>query len=79
MRKRIHVNQHIIKANRSLPEGERLPPLSVKTYQSNTLGNKVKIVDKYGSVLAEVIYSPDKPLSCGATCWVETEYNVEVE
>lgn len=26
----------------------------------------------------KIVYSPDKPLSCGAKVWIETEYNVEV-
>jgi hypothetical protein len=25
-----------------------------------------------------VVYSPDKPLSCGAKVWIETQGNVEV-
>lgn len=26
----------------------------------------------------KIVYSPDKPLSCGAKVWIETEYDVEV-
>jgi hypothetical protein len=29
-----------------------------------------------GEVVASVIYSPDKPLSCGAKVWIETELEV---
>ncbi len=66
---RIHVNQHNIKANRKY--NKDLPVLTVKTYKSNTTCNKVDI---QGS--SRVIYSPDKPLSCGARVWIETESEV---
>jgi len=66
---RIHVNQHHIKANRK--HNKDLPVLTVKTYKSNTTCNKVDI---QGS--SRVIYSPDKPLSCGARVWIETESEV---
>ena len=26
----------------------------------------------------KIVYNPDKPLSCGAKVWIETEYDVEV-
>jgi len=28
---------------------------------------------------AKVIYSPDKPLSCGAKVWIETESEVKID
>ena len=72
MIKRIHVNQHVIKRNRKTGENE--PVLTVKTYKSNTYGYTVTI---HGP--SQVIYSPDKPLSCGAHVWIETEAEVEIE
>jgi len=68
----IHVNQHVIKANAK--SGKQDPVLTVKTYKSNTYANKVKI---HGS--SSIVYSPDKPLSCGAKVWIETNALVEVE
>ena len=65
----IHVNQHIIKRNQKT--GEREPTLTVKTYKSNTYCHEVEIKGP-----SKVIYSPDKPLSCGARVWVETEEDV---
>ena len=47
--------------------------LTVKTYKSNTYCNEVKILGN-----SKVIYSPDKPLSCGAKVWIETNNNVEI-
>jgi len=67
----IHVNQHNIKKNRK--DNLNLPVLTVKTYKSNIYTNRVKI---HGD--SEIVYSPDKPLSCGAHVWIETQAEVEV-
>ena len=64
----IHVNQHHIKANR---KGADLPVLTVKDYKQNRKCNEV--VFKGGG---RIIYSPDKPLSCGARVWMETYHPV---
>lgn len=76
MKRRIHINQHIIKANKK--SGERQPPITIKSYKTNEKGSHVSIKDASGNVVAEVIYSPDKPLDCGATVWIETSADVEV-
>ena len=70
MKKRIHVNQHKIRSN--LKTGERQPVLTVKTYKSNTYCHEVVVGGP-----CKVIYSPDKPLPCGARVWIETEHDVE--
>jgi len=67
----IHVNQHVIKSNRKNKVED--PVLTVKTYKSNTYAHEVSI--KGGS---KVVYSPDKPLSCGAHVWIETQSEVEI-
>lgn len=72
----IHVNQHVIKANRN--HNENNPPLTVKTYKENRRAMRADIVDAFGNVLASVVYEPEKPLSCGAHVWVETELEVRV-
>ena len=69
---RIHVNQHIIKRNAKT--GEREPVLTVKTTKDNQYATSVRIDGP-----CRVVYSPDKPLACGARVWIETEANVEVE
>jgi hypothetical protein len=66
----IHVNQHVIRANSKT--GERNPVLTCKTYKSNDYAKRVEILDDDGEVTATVVYSPDKPLSCGAKVWIET-------
>jgi hypothetical protein len=67
----IHVNQHVIKANAK--SGKQEPVLTVKTYKSNVYANSVKINGP-----SRIVYSPDKPLSCGAKVWIETTSDVEV-
>lgn len=67
----IHVNQHVVKSNRKNKVEE--PVLTVKTYKSNTYAHEVNIKGD-----SKVVYSPDKPLSCGAHVWIETQSEVEV-
>ena len=65
----IHVNQHVIKANNK--NGENNPVLTVKTYKTTTYAHEVEIKGP-----SKVVYSPDKPLSCGAKVWIETTSEV---
>ena len=71
MKTRIHVNQHKIRSN--LKNNLKEPVITVKTSKSNTYAHEVKIKGP-----SKVIYSPDKPLSCGAKVWIETESEVMV-
>ena len=71
MKTRIHVNQHAIKAN---TKGADQPVLTVKDYKHNRKCNRVELPD--GCV---VVYSPTKPLQCGARVWLETEGRVIVK
>jgi hypothetical protein len=69
VKKRIHVNMHIVRRNNKT--GEREPALTVKTSRSNTKCHEAEINGP-----SKVVYSPDKPLSCGARVWIETEAEV---
>ena len=69
MKKYIHINQHVIKSNHK--NNKREPVITVKTYNSNTYGHQVHILGE-----CKVVYSPDKPLSCGAKVWIETDAEV---
>lgn len=73
----IHVNQHKIRSNKKT--GKREPVITCKSYKSNKYGSKVEILDKDGDVVATIIYSPDKPLSCGAKVWIETNNQINIE
>ena len=71
MKTKIHVNQHVVRSNKK--HGKKEPVLTVKTYKSNTYAHEVEIKGE-----SKVIYSPDKPLSCGARVLIETESEVVV-
>lgn len=72
----IHVNQSVIRANKK--NGVENPVLTCKTYKENIYAKEIEILDESGSVVAKVVYSPDKPLSCGARVWIETHHEVRV-
>jgi len=63
---RIHVNQHAIRRKE-----ERC--ITVKQGKSNIYAREVVI---HGP--SRVVYRPEKPLSCGAKVWMETEAPVEI-
>ena len=65
----VHVNQHMIKYNQK--HGTEFPVLTVKHRGKTYYAHQVTFHE--GS---ETIYRPQKPLSCGAVCWVETEGDV---
>ena len=72
MKKKIHVNTHVIRNNQKT--GKRNPVITVKTYKTNTYAHEVEILGN-----SKVVYSPDKPLSCGARLWIETDAEVMVD
>ena len=69
---RIHVNQHVIKANAK--NGENNPVFTIKQGGKNTYAHSVKV---HGEM--ELVYSPDKPLNCGAKVWIETRGDITVD
>lgn len=62
----IHVNRNIIDSNRK--HGTNLPAITVKQGRSNRYAHTVDILGP-----SKFVYSPDKPLKCGARLWIETE------
>jgi hypothetical protein len=69
--KRIHVDKHVIAANNK--HGRNDPPITVQTSNG---AFKARRVDFDGP--ASFVYSPDKPLGCGARVWVETRCEVDL-
>ena len=69
----IHINQHNIRGNIKVAPEERKPVITCKTYKTNDYYNNLQIKDKAGNVLVELVYSPDKPLNCGARAWIECD------
>jgi|TARA_Y100000310_G_scaffold336743_1_gene422142 hypothetical protein len=78
MKQIIHVNQHKIKKNTK--HGTDEPVLTCKTYKENLYAHEAVLRTKEGVEIARVIYSPHKPLSCGARVWIEVDTdNVDLE
>jgi hypothetical protein len=67
----VHVNQSVIRRNAK--ERTDDPVLTVKTYKSNDYAHEVDITGP-----ARVVHRPDRPLSCGAKVWIETEHPVVI-
>jgi|TARA_X000001382_G_C3117337_1_gene162002 hypothetical protein len=72
MKKRIHINQHKIRSNKK--NNLKEPVITVKTSKSNDYAHEVEIKGP-----SKIIYSPDKPLSCGARVWIETDEKVVLD
>lgn len=70
---RIHVNQHVIRRNNKCTAPPYEPPITVKQGKTNTYCHSVTV---HGP--CTVVHSPDKPLSCGAKVWIETEAPVAI-
>jgi|TARA_R110000851_G_scaffold309089_7_gene468414 hypothetical protein len=71
MKQIIHVNQHKIRKNTK--HGTDEPVLTCKTYKENLYAHEAILRTKDGVEVARVIYSPHKPLSCGARVWIEVD------
>jgi len=77
MIKRIHVNRHNIaynKRHKDDPDFVERMPFTVKTYKDNYKLDYVECLDR-----VRLVYNPDKPLSCGAVAWMETEGDVIID
>jgi hypothetical protein len=66
----LHVNQHVIRKNRK--EGRNDPPLIVRNYKGRKNAHRVAIDGP-----ATLVHS-EKPLDCGAHCWIETQAPVRI-
>jgi hypothetical protein len=73
MKKFIHVNQHVIRANKK--NGTNDPVLTIKEGKKNTYCHRVRINGP-----SEVIYSGNEKtlLSCGARVAIVTESDIDV-
>ena len=63
---RVHVNQHVIRRNKT--NGENAPPLRIIRGGRSEPAFEVDLIGP-----ARVVYSPHKPLRCGARVWIEAE------
>lgn len=69
MKKIIHVNQHHIKYNAK--NENKKPVLTIKTGKQNLYTNEIEILGP-----SKIVYSPDKPLTCGDKVWIETDAEI---
>jgi len=70
--KRIHVNMHKVRANKKHATNE--PVLTIKEGKTNTYCHEVAILGP-----SKLVYRPNKPLSCGARVWIETNSEIEIK
>jgi len=64
LKKIIHINQHKIRSRED-------KVITVKTYKSNDYASQVHINGP-----CTIVYRPERPLSCGARVWIETESEI---
>ena len=67
----VHVNQHHIKHNRKQSKSDNpkyKPVITVKYGGKTHYTNEIDIAG-----LVKIIYSRNKPLSCGAEVWIECD------
>jgi hypothetical protein len=64
---RVYINRHVVAANQK--SGARNPPITILRRKAQR--EYAREVELIGT--ARVVYSPDKPLSCGARVWIECE------
>lgn len=69
---RVHINSNRIKSNKKNDTNE--PVVTVRKGQK-VIGYGHEVVIHGPS---KVVYQPEKPLSCGAKVWIETDAEVEI-
>lgn len=67
---RISVNANVVRGNKK--HGKDDPPIRIARGRQIRYARDVKVGE------GRFVYSPDKPLSCGARLWFETEGEVQV-
>ena len=77
--KRLHVNSHTIQSNK---KGGADPVLTCRMsdgprYSGSGEEQRIDVVYR-GEVICSLRYLKNKPLSCGATCWVETTREIHI-
>lgn len=78
MKKFIRVDAKTMGAN--MATGAKDPPVIVRENGGDTFRcQNADVVLPDGTVVCSIRYRPDKPLSCGARCWIETTLEVKLE
>lgn len=66
---KVYIDRHIIKANTKTDD--KKPPISIRQGGKVTKAWEVEFTGP-----AKLVYRPEKPLSCGATVWIETKHEI---
>jgi len=75
--KRIHVNRHTLASNKK--HGVSDPAIGVEESGcEKRYGSRIDILYD-GVVVASVIHRENRPLKCGARCWIETRLDICIE
>ena len=75
--KRIHVNRHTLASNKK--HGVSDPAIGVEESGcKKRYGSRIDILYE-GVVVASVIHRENRPLKCGARCWIETRLDICIE
>jgi hypothetical protein len=77
MRTIIHVAQDAIRANTK--DGGTRPAIIVRRGSKPTRHSEIEIKAADGTLVGTFIYSPHKPLSCGARLWLQLEEGFNAE
>jgi hypothetical protein len=66
----LHVNRHRILGNRKAKTKE--PPLAVRRGRTGKAcyADRVDLLDRFGQIAASLVYTPDRPLKCGAEVYL---------
>lgn len=70
MKQILHVAQDAIQRNRK--EGTNEPAIIIRDYKGSERAHEVAIMVS-GKQIGKFVYSPHKPLSCGARLWLEVD------
>ena len=68
-KKIIHVNRNVIQQNDK--RNKKVPVCRVQEGSKTWYGSRIDILGP-----SSLVYSPDKPLRCGAKLWIETESDI---
>lgn len=69
----IHVYQQRIRSNIKAAPEDREPPVIIRDGKARTYANEISIDGP-----CKIVYSPDKPLGCGARLWIEVSDETEI-
>lgn len=69
---RININAHKIRSNAK--HGRREPVIRIQSGRAIAYADSVEILDRDGNVAATVVYSPERPMKCGAKVWINCPY-----